>query len=66
MRAAMFLRLLATRLADAVGSEGALLLTGTACLAVAASYISPAGPWFVVGSVTLALGLMLALPRRSA
>lgn len=73
MRAAMFLRLIATRLADAVDVEGALLLIGTACLAVFASYVSPAGPWLVVGAMAAVLGfirmtvnLLVALRRRRA
>lgn len=52
-------------LADAIGLEGAFLLIGTALLAVGTSYITPAGPWLVVGAVALALGLALAVPRRS-
>ena len=33
------------------------LAFGTASVAVGASFISPAGPWFVVGAVLLAMGV---------
>lgn len=51
-------------LAGAVGAEGAFFLVGTCCLAVASSYISAAGPWFVVGAMSLLAGVALALPVR--
>lgn len=46
-----------------VGLEGAFLLGGTACLAVFAASVNPAGPWLVVGAVALLVGLALAMPR---
>ena len=49
---------------SAVGLEGWLLLLGTGLVAVGSSYISPAGPWIVVGAVALLLGLALAVPVR--
>lgn len=33
-----------------------LITAGTALVAVGASFVSPAGPWLVVGSVCLAIG----------
>lgn len=63
-RAAAAIRVLASRLADTVGVEGAFLLAGTGALAVASSYISAAGPWFVVGAISLLAGVALALPNR--
>lgn len=56
-----------------LGVEGALLMIGTGCLAVFSSYVSPAGPWLVVGAMTATLGfirlivsLAVALQRRRA
>ena len=34
-----------------------LIAVGTAALAVGSSFISPAGPWLVVGAVCLAIGI---------
>lgn len=45
----------------AIGLEDALLVVGTITLAVGGSFISPAGPWIVVGLVCLALGLAVAV-----
>ncbi|MFZ9979561.1 MAG: hypothetical protein ACO3HN_06415 [Opitutales bacterium] len=50
----------------AIGPEGALLLVGTVCLAVFSSFISPAGPWLVVGAMCVLAGIALALPQRRA
>lgn len=57
---------LRAHLAADVGLEGLLLLVGTLLLAVGSSYLSPAGPWLVVGIVALVLGLALAIPVRRA
>lgn len=51
-------------LVAAVGLEGWFLVVGTLMVAVGASFISPAGPWLVVGGVALLLGLALAVPVR--
>ena len=61
-RAAIALRAF---LARTVGAEGAFLLLGTVTLAVGASWLHPAGPWLVVGGMSLLVGLALALPQRS-
>jgi hypothetical protein len=58
------LRNLLGRLAKSVGMEGTFLLIGTALLAVGSAYLNPAGPWVVVGSVSLILGLATAVPVR--
>ena len=63
-RAAVALRRLAGSVASAVGLEGLFLTIGTCALAVASSYISAAGPWFVVGAASILAGLALALPTR--
>jgi hypothetical protein len=63
-RAAVALRALVVGVLGAVGLEGAFLVAGTCCLAVASSYISAAGPWFVVGAMATLAGIALALPRR--
>jgi hypothetical protein len=52
------------RAVDAIDIEGALLILGTASLAIAASYIHPAGPFAVVGLVCLSLALVAGLSRR--
>ena len=54
------------RLAQAIGAEGAFLAVGTLLLAVAASYIHPAGPFLVVGTVAMVIGIALALPTRTS
>lgn len=51
-------------LARAVGLEGAFLIAGTALLAAGSTYVSPAGPLFVVGTVCMVAALGLALPQR--
>lgn len=61
-RAAVVLR----RLAGDVGIEGAFLLAGTVLLSVAASYVTPAGPFVVVGLVCLIAGIFLVVPPRRA
>ena len=48
----------------AIGLEGAFLTVGTFALAVATSYVSPAGPWFVVGVACTLTGLALVIPPR--
>lgn len=48
--------------ASAVGLEGSFLALGTVITSVGASFVSPAGPWFVVGIVCLIAGIALALP----
>lgn len=53
---------LVSRIAAAVGLEGALLLLGTALIAIGTSYISPAGPWIVTGAVILLVAIALAWP----
>lgn len=63
-RAAAALRRLAGSVTNGIGIEGAFLFAGTCSLAVASSYISAAGPWFVVGAVSLLAGIALALPTR--
>jgi hypothetical protein len=47
-----------------VGIEGAFLLLGTVALAVAAGYLHPSGPWWVVGGMATLVGLLLT--RRPA
>jgi hypothetical protein len=63
-RAALAIRRSAGSLAAAVGIEGTFLIIGTACLAVASSYISAAGPWLTVGAVSMLAGVALAVPTR--
>lgn len=63
-RAAAALRRGAVFVLNGIGIEGGFLLAGTCSLAVASSYISAAGPWFVVGAVSLLAGIALALPNR--
>ncbi len=63
-RAALALRSLVLRVAGGIGLEGVFLIAGTCSLAVASSYISAAGPWFVVGAMSLLAGVALALPTR--
>jgi hypothetical protein len=58
------LRALVVAFAATVGPEGTFLVAGTCCLAVASSYISAAGPWFVVGAISLLVSIALALPTR--
>lgn len=65
-RAAIALRSLATGVMSGVGLEGTFLGLGTVCLAVFASFFSPAGPWLVVGTVALVTGIALARPARKA
>ena len=48
----------------AIGLEGAFLTAGTIALAVASSYLSPAGPWLVVGVALTLTGLALVVPPR--
>lgn len=62
----MALRRLLSRLASAVGLEGLFLVAGTALLATASSYVSPAGPFAVVGFMCVLAGVALALPERGS
>lgn len=55
-RAALVLR---SFLETMIGVEGAFLLLGTAALAVAAGYLHPSGPWWVVGAMSTIIGLLL-------
>ncbi len=64
MKAAVALRSALLAIGRQVGLEGAFLILGTACLAVAASFFSAAGPWFVTGTIALLIGLVLAQPRK--
>lgn len=48
-------------LADTVGWEGAFVTLGALLLAVGSSYWSPAGPWIVIGSISLVLGLAIVI-----
>lgn len=64
--AAIAIRAYVLMLASSVGLEGLFLIVGTACLAVGASFISPAGPWFAVGVMATLAGLVLAVPPRKA
>lgn len=64
--AANALRRFVVALAHFVDVEGAFLLIGTASLAVAASFFSAAGPWIVVGVISLLLALVLIIPARSS
>ena len=63
--AAIAIASLGKTVAAVVGIEGAFLLIGTALLGVGAAYISPAGPFFVVGGMSVLAGIALALPRRT-
>lgn len=64
-RAAVALRSILLALARGLGLEGSFLAVGTILAAVGASYISPAGPWLVIGTVCIVAGLALAVPRRT-
>lgn len=64
-RGAVALYSLVARLAADIGAEGAFLAAGTALLAIGASYVSPAGPWLVIGVVCLGTGVALTVPRRT-
>lgn len=63
-RAAAGLSALAAAFTGNVGLEGAFLVFGTVCLSVAAGFFHPAGPWFVVGVMSVLAGIALALPAR--
>lgn len=47
-----------------VGPEGAFLGFGTVTLAIGAGYVDPAGPWWVIGGMSILVGILLA--RRPA
>ncbi len=51
------------RMADDVGPEGAFVGGGALLLAIGTSYLSPAGPWLVLGSLFTMIGLALAVPK---
>lgn len=63
-RAILALRRDLWTLARAIDVEGAFVIAGTAILASGAGAISPAGPYFVVGTVLLLLGFALARPVK--
>ena len=62
-RAAVAIRSLTAFIAAGIGREGAFLIGGTIALAVGSTFLSPAGPWIVVGSVCLLAWYALAVPR---
>ena len=64
-RAASAIGSMLTRIVLGVGLEGAFLLAGTALLAAGSSFVSPAGPWIVVGAACTIAGIALTLPRRT-
>jgi hypothetical protein len=49
---------------SAIGLEGAFLAVGTALIAIASGYLSPAGPFFVVGTMCVLVGIVLTVPPR--
>jgi hypothetical protein len=62
-QAAVALRSLLSRIAAGVGLEGGFLALGGLLLAVGASFLSPAGPWLVLGGLCAFIGIALAVPR---
>ena len=64
MKAAVALRTALLSVSRQVGIEGAFLLIGTACLAIVAEHYASDGSWFVVGVISLLIGLVLAQPRK--
>lgn len=60
------MRRLVRGIAAAVGLEGAFLAAGSVLLAIAASYVSPAGPFLVLGLSCALIGIALAVPPRRA
>lgn len=64
-KGALAVRLHIARLAAGVGLEGGFLLIGAILLAVGSSFISPAGPWLVLGGLCVLVGIALAVPARS-
>jgi len=62
-QAAVAVRALAVRIAAGVGLEGGFLAVGGILLAIGASYLSPAGPWLVLGGLSAFIGIALAVPR---
>lgn len=66
-RAVAALRYQLARLSTGVGLEGAFVLIGTGLLAAFAQSLHPLGAVLIVGIVSLALGLALAVtPRRTS
>lgn len=63
-RAAIAVNRLIARVAAAVGLEGAFFLTGTVLLAVAASYIHPAGALIVTGAACVLVSVALVMPDK--
>lgn len=63
-RGAVALGALTGRIAGAIGIEGAFLSLGTGLIALGSSYLSPAGPLFVIGGMFALTGLALAIPGR--
>ena len=55
---------LMARIGSAVGLEGAFLLIGTVSLSIGSAFISPIGPWVVVGIMCILAGIALAMPGR--
>ena len=64
-QAAVAVRSLLGRIAAGVGLEGGFLAVGGILLAVGASYLSPAGPWLVLGFLCVVIGIAVAVPSRS-
>lgn len=64
-RAVRAIGALVGRIMADVWPEGVLFGVATGLFAVGASFISPAGPWFVAGAMCLALGVALTLPPRA-
>lgn len=63
-RAAVAASRLLTRIAAAVGLEGAFFLAGTAFLAAFASYFHPAGPLGVIGVACVLVAVALVIPDK--
>lgn len=56
---------LSAYLGSVVGLEGLFLIVGTILLAIGSSYVSPVGPWLVVGGMCVLAGFALAVPQRT-
>lgn len=61
-RVASALRALLGAAWGVVGLEGAFLILAAVLGAVGASYIHPAGPWFVLAGIALLIGYTLVRP----
>ena len=64
-RAAASLLVLLGRIVVVIWPETVLLAAGAILLAVGSSFISPAGPWLVIGATFIGLGIMATYPQRS-